>query len=73
VVAFAPTVASDVKFTPSAERSTLKPCSLVELSVHDRSIRLEVWGVAVRPVGGAGTGSVVAVAVPEGAESFGPS
>ena len=62
-----------VKVTPSVERSTLKPASLVALSVQARSIRLEASGVAVRLVGAAGAGSGVAVAVLEGAESLGPS
>ena len=43
-------------------RSTLKPLSLKELSVQDRSIRLEEKVVAVRLVGAAGGAGVVAVA-----------
>ena len=51
-----------VKLTPSVERSSLKPVSFVALSVQARFI-LPAAGVAVRFVGAAGAGRVVAEAV----------
>jgi hypothetical protein len=67
-VAFAIRVAACVKFTPSVERSTLNPASFVALSVQARLTRLDETAVAVRFVGAAGTGCVVADAVFEYAE-----
>ena len=52
--AFAPTVAISVKVTPSADRSTLKPSSSIELSVQARLIRLLETAAAVRLLGAAG-------------------
>ena len=52
------------------QRSTLKPVSLVELSVQDRLIWLEEADVADRLLGAAGTVPwVVALVVLEGDES----
>jgi hypothetical protein len=63
-------VAICVKFTPSTDRSTLNPVSLVELSVHDRSIDDELTAVADRLDGAAGPeAGVLAVAVFEYSES----
>ena len=47
----------------SGARSTTKPDSLLELSVHSRSIWLEDTAVAERPLGAAGTVAAVGVAV----------
>ena len=46
-----------------SERSTTKPDSLLELSVHCRSIWLEDTAVAERPVGAAGRATAVGVTV----------
>ncbi len=62
-VVFAVSVAICEKLTPSVDRSTLKPASFVELSVHARSIRLEETAIAVRLEGAAGPCVVVAEAV----------
>jgi hypothetical protein len=53
---------------PVASRSTVKPVSLVELSVHARSIRDVENGVAVRLLGAATGFGVVALAVFEYAD-----
>ena len=53
-------MASSVKVVPLIERSSLYAVSLLALSVQARSMRLEETAVAVRFVGAAGTGSVVA-------------
>ena len=70
---FGKSAATCVKFTPSVERSTLNPASFVALSVHARLIWLDETAVAVRFEGAAGVACVVAVAVFENAEWFGPS
>lgn len=57
---WAPTVPILAKVVPLVERSILKPLSLVDLSVHERLIRLDEAVVAFRLLGAAG------VAVPAG-------
>ncbi len=51
------------KLMSSVERSSLKPASLLALSVQTRSMRLVDTAAAVRPEGAAGVGWVVADAV----------
>ena len=63
----APAEANQTQLTPSAERYSLKPSSLLELSAQARSIRLLLTAVAARLLGAAG--GVWATAVLEGAES----
>ena len=46
--------ASREKVAPSVDRSSTKPVSLVELSIHPSLIEVEESGVAVRPLGAAG-------------------
>ena len=70
---FAPSTAISVKAPPPVERSNLKPCSFVALSVQARLIWLGETALAVRLLGIAGGDSVVAVAGFEYAESLGPS
>src|SRR3972149_11492924 len=60
-----------VKLTPSVDRSSLKPASFVELSVQARLMRLDDTVAAVRFVGAAGAGCVVAGAAFEYAEGVG--
>ena len=62
-----------MKFTPSVERSSLKPASFVALSVHVSLIRLDEMAVAFRFDGAAGVACVVADATFENAELFVPS
>ena len=57
-----------MKLVPFTERSTLKPVSLVELSVHVRFTWLDDAAVARRLVGTAGVG--VGVGVGAGALSL---
>ena len=53
-----------LQVVPLVERSTLKPVSLVALSVHVRLIWVLDVAMAVSPVGSAGSGaSVVALAM----------
>ena len=71
LVAFAAGVPTCVQVSvPFGERSTMKPVSLLVLSVHVRLIwRLLVDGVATKLLGAAGVEAVVAVATLELAES----
>jgi hypothetical protein len=73
VVTSAPTFPISVKlWLVFFERSTLKPVSLSELSVHDKSICDDDTVVAARFVGAAGIGSGVDVGVGlEGAVAVG--
>jgi hypothetical protein len=54
-------VKSGEKFTPSVERSILKPVSLLELSSHVRSICEVDEALAANPEGAAGRTIVAAV------------
>ena len=73
---FAASVAIKEKVVPFRDRWSLKPLSLLDLSLHDRLIWEEETAAAVKLVGAAGTGvglgvtaiRVVALAVFEKAE-----
>ena len=58
-MALAAAVAIWVKLTPSGERSTLKPSSLVALSVQTRLIWLAETALALRALGARGTVALV--------------
>ena len=47
--------------SPPWQRSTLKPVSVLELSVHERTMLLEEFAAAVRLEGAEGTGSAARV------------
>ena len=64
-VTLAPAVANQTQLTPSAERYSLKPSSLLALSAQARSMRLLLTAVAARLLGAAGGATVVTVAVLE--------
>ena len=69
----APTVAICVNSTPSVERSSLKPASLIALSVQVRLIELDETAAALRLLVRRASRWVVAEAMLENAEWFGPS
>jgi len=74
VVTSAPTCAIWAKLVQFGflQRSILNPLSLLELSVHERLMRVVVTATALKPLGAAGRGGgaadVVALAVFENAE-----
>ena len=60
LVAFSPAVLVALKVTPSVERSILKPCSELLVSVHVTLTEVAVSGTAEGFSGADGGGSVVA-------------